>query len=267
MKISDVREIPPNTSVKVTSYKDDNPFKKTEIWYSTERNPVYKDNGLNGIVLGFETSAPGSYSPIEARSITEPTNEWLNDPRHTVDVLTTLETVEHVSRFRNERALAKLVQHLFWGQKKQHDSKYFKFDIDGMERTEKNFKFSEMSKIKSKRGQRYDWGYEFSEEEMHMPVRLQIGKLTRPRTIDLINGNTVTITHISSVGELIYDIEHFKSVDRKFLTYKPFSAYDDMLWRAKIEDTIEDHLQGDVAEYRPGFLAAYEAYVGGARKS
>jgi hypothetical protein len=266
MKISDVRDIPPATTIKVTSLKDGNPFKKTVTWYTSEKNDVYQNNGLDGIILSFETNQAGSYSPVEARTITTPTNEWLNNPRHMVEFLTDFDTVEHAKNYRNETVLAELVDRLFWVERKQHNSKYFRFDIDGMERTEKNFKFSEINKIKSKSGQRYDWGYEFSEEEIHRPIRLQIGKLTKPRTIDLINGNRVAITHITSVGELIYDIEKFKCVNRMFLAYEFSNAYRDMLWNAKIQDTIEDHLQGDVAEYRPGFLAAYETYINGAGK-
>lgn len=136
-------------------------------------------------------------------------------------------------------------------------SKYFKYDIDGKENTKAGFKFSEMKPLApNERFEYKDGGLHISNKAMHQPVPLKIAQYETPEKIRLKNGKTVTITHISELGELIYNTNGLKSVDKSLLDKDSYRGF---LQRRKpnMADTLDECLVGDKAQHRERFLDMY----------
>lgn len=137
-------------------------------------------------------------------------------------------------------------------------SNYFKFDIDGKENTKPGFKFSEIKPLApNERFDFYNGALHISKKSLHQPVPLKIAQYKTPEQIKLKNGKTVTITHISELGELIYSAKGLKSVDKSLLDSK---SYDSFLDRRgpTMADSLDDSLVGDKAQYRASFLEMFK---------
>lgn len=137
-------------------------------------------------------------------------------------------------------------------------SNYFKFDIDGKENTKPGFKFSEMKPLApNERFEYKDGALCVSLKSLHQPTPLKIAQYETPQKILLKNGRTVTITHISELGELIYNAQGLKSVDKSLLDER---SYENFLNRRnpKMADALDDFLVGDKAQYRAKFLEMFK---------
>ena len=249
MVITDVKQLKAHIAIKKTIYTDNNPFKKSVCWYFVNQNNLYKNNGNNGLTLDFKCNQPDNYTFLERKSIITFDNNWLNDPSHCLEFFDFQE-----QQGSDEESLNILIQNL---RIKQcfHTSNHFLFDIDGYERTKEGFKFSDSKSLFAKDKFEYRNGAHYlTEESIHRPVPLKIAKFKKPKFLKLKTGETVLITHITEIGELVYSAKGLRSIDRQLLE-KGFTSkiYENHIY-LDMEDSIEDFLIGDIAQYRSDFI-------------
>lgn len=250
-KIKDVTELKAGMAVRWTTRIDNHPMKTSVRWFLVEQNDVYKNNGIGGLVLCYKVDQSDNYSHRKNISITVPTNEWLLDPCHDVDIFTSA----LYRRFMFDESM--LIHYL--GKLESsgafHDSNFFKFDIDGYERTESNYRFSHFKSLFSKHKVEHgvDGSVYIAQETLHRPFALKIAKYVNPRVLDTITGDSVEITHITELGDLIYDIRGLKCIDKIMLK----EYYTDRLKYKcdlpKFCDSLEECITGDIPQYRPDF--------------
>ena len=251
-KIKDISELKAGMAVRWTTRIDNHPMKKSARWFLVEQNDVYKNNGVGGLILGYKVDQTDNYSRSKHLSITVPTNEWLLDTRHDVDIFTSAQ----YRRFMFDESMLCHYLSKMEAAGVFHDSNFFKFDIDGYERTESDYRFSHFKSLFSNK-HKVEYGFDgkmyISQDTLHRPFALKIAKYVNPRILDTITGDSVEITHITELGDLIYDINGLKSIDKIMLKeyYTDRLEYKHDL--PKFCDSLEECISGDIPQYRQNF--------------
>jgi hypothetical protein len=242
MEFNDVSEIKDLTVIKMTTYMDDHPLKASVHHYLVKSFP----DGLR--ILEHIASEASNYS----REMAHPklTNKWLFDPKHDLEFSSFTEKghVPYGESSLNQALHCLSIARAF------HTSNVFKFDIDGKENTKPGFKFSELKPLSNLEKFEVQGGQlQVIQKYLHQPEPLKIAKFENPVRIELNNGKSVNITHITELGELIYNAKGLKSVDKSLLTSESYKAMIELSGQ-KMADKIEDFLVGDKAQHRASFL-------------
>lgn len=246
IKVDDLSQLNGLTVVRIKSFRDNNPFKATVHNYTVEAD------GTNEPRLKLVSLNADSYSSKGRR--TNLTYDLLNDPTVEVKFYDFLST-DHL--IYAESTLETITRSLK-ADGLLHQSNYFKFDIDGKEHGWPGFKFSEMKQLPhDERFVHKNGFFHVTEKEQHRPVPLRIAKYETPPTIQLKNGRSLKITHITELGELIYNAQGLKSVDKSLIVAESLELLlRKTLYDYKMAPALEDFLVGDIAKHRHKFLEA-----------
>jgi hypothetical protein len=241
-----VADIAPFSYLRVFTRVDGHPMKETVNTFSIER--------LRGnLETGFISSDTDSYD-IQSCWSWRITQKWLDDPRNVYEILES-------DRGRNiaygESSLKRMTPLMFLEFKKQsfHLSRHFKYDVDGLEGAHSGYRFSKMRKLRGDEcvERRADGWYE-TVASRHQPVPLRVAKFLRPPTITLADGQIVKITHLSELGELIYDPVGLRSVKKSLLTREAYDIITHHRADFGYAEELEDFLVGDEPIYRASSL-------------
>ena len=249
-KLTDVTQIEPRMLIKLTTKKDGNPHKSSSQWLKAEINPLYTYNDLNGLVISPITNQTENYDTLQSISITSPNNEWLLSNNHEIE----FHTGQQVRDFTHEEILLGYMLRDLSLARAFQVSNHFKFDIDGFERASPNFRFSEISKIFGhETAERRQDGVHITDGTIHRPHPLKIAKFDSPRVVTLRSGDHIPITHITELGELIYDSVGLKSVNKHDLCRGYVEQLKVNYMLPKMASKLEDHLLGDTPQFRADF--------------
>ena len=245
MKIEDIR---PHSYLRVFTRVDGHPMKEAVNNFAIEK-------GIDGRwCTGFISKDTDSYD-YQTRWSWVITQEWLDDPNNFYEILGSPEGLNKaygecfLGLFTNTEGMFEPYKYGFL------KSCHFRFDIDGLEYTEPGYKFSTMRRLQgSECIERRDDGYYETVAARHQPVPLLIAKFIDPPQIELNDGRFVTITHITELGELVYDPVGLKSVPKSLLTRAAYDVITHHRANFKFADSLEDFLVGDEPVYRASSL-------------
>lgn len=245
LKIDDVSQIKHMMIVRIKSLIDNNPFK------ASVHNYIVKNKECEEPRLSFVSRNSDSYSDHNIRY--ELNNDLLNDP--TIEVKF-YEFLDMDALIYAELSFDTIARDLT-ANKAFHQSNYFKFDIDGQEYGGPGYKFSEMKPLPSNERFVFKNGnYHVTTKERHRPIPLRIAKYETPITVELKNGKNLKITHITELGELIYNAQGLKSVNKMLITDDSLEALTrkTLMHDCKFAPALESFLVGDTPQYRQSFL-------------
>ncbi|MEG1347750.1 MAG: hypothetical protein RSD49_06810 [Hafnia sp.] len=252
MYITKIEEVRQYLKLRVTTLTDGHPLKVNVHTYTIGRRAICGNH-----IVEHDSAQTDNYSSIEPH--VNLTQEWMDSKERVIEFGIPLSLHSDTPRQLEERNLAAYLRQLH--QKRAfHPSKYFKFDIDGYEQTSPGFRFSEAHLLpKVEPGFLENGAYYVNEKYDHQPVALKLAQFLEPPVLQLINGKILVITHISERGELVYDIDGLRTVDKKLLTQSCYCELLNSASRYKMANTLDDELVGDVAHYRAEFLEKHQA--------
>jgi hypothetical protein len=253
LEITELKDVKNFMFAKITVFENKDPLKSSVHNFLVEGGKGSRRASHDGsLYLEYQSSSADNYS--ESRIYPKLSQELLDDPNIEIEFYNYM-TIH--SEMNNEFSLSIYLRDI----SRARDflpSNYFKFDIDGKENTKPGFKFSELKPLApNERFEYKDGALHLSLKSIHQPVPLKIAQYETPQEILLKNGRTVTITHISELGELIYNAQGLKSVDKSLLDVR---SYENFLNRRnpKMTDALDDCLVGDKAQYRAKFLDMFK---------
>lgn len=252
MKLEDIK---PNSFLRVFTRVDGHPMKETVNNFSIVR-------GLDGCwCTSFISKDTGSYDLQSRRSWTL-TQEWLDDPSNFYEVVGFHEGLDRAygESFLGKFSCMSTVHepHKYGFLKSCH----FRFDIDGLEYTHPGYRFSTMRRLSgSECAERRSDGIYLNVASRHEPVPLLIAKFVNPPTIELKDGRSAVITHITELGELVYDPIGLKSVSKALLGRAAYDVITNHRAEFKFADSLEEFLVGDHPIYRSSSLEMPEFQV------